>query len=100
MSADRIFYYAPQRVAVFEFMANIGGIVSARSPHGIAEANELDGLDHITFIVIDGHPEPIPQRMWERIVDRGAIVIHVDDQYSCNRLVVRRVSSASQGWAG
>ncbi len=89
MSADRIFCYGPQRQAVVHFLHDIGGLVSEKCPHEINDADQLAGLEFVTFIVIDGHPNPIPQGMWERIVERGCIVIHVDDQYSRSRLIVR-----------
>ncbi len=85
MSADRIFCFAPQYSDVVKFMHDMEAIVSRRSPHAIRDEHDLHGLDHITFIVIDGHPNPVPQRMWETIVERGAIVIHVDDQFDRTR---------------
>jgi hypothetical protein len=79
MSADRIYCFRPQRVAVEQFLHDVGGLAS--SLHAIEDGHQLQGLDHVTFIVIDGH-QPIPQAMWDMIVERGAIVIHVDAQYA------------------
>lgn len=86
MSADRIFCYDKQRLAIMHFMHEIGSIV--QHVHPISDHHDLDGLSHITFAVIDGHLDPIPQRMWEAIERRGAVVIHFDDQYA-RRLAVR-----------
>ncbi len=89
MSAHRIYCYAPQRDAAVDFLESVGAIISRDSPHAVHEAEQLRGLDHITFITIDNHPKPIPQSMWEIITTQGAIVIHVDDQYKRSRAAPR-----------
>lgn len=89
MSAHRIYCFGPQRVAAVDFLENLGAIISRDTPHSINDAAELLGLDHITFIVVDGHGDPIPQRMWETIMLQGAMVIHVDDQYKRSRAARR-----------
>jgi hypothetical protein len=82
MSADKIFCYSPQRDVVRDFLATIGGaIITPTMPHLISEANQLRGLSHITFIMVDHHAQPIPQDIWEVITRDGAIVIHIDEQY-------------------
>lgn len=86
MSADRLFCYTQHRLAVESFLHDIGG-PAVLAPRAIADEHALDGLDHITFIVVDDHQHPIPQRLWEAIMSRGALVIHIDDQYR-NRLAV------------
>lgn len=80
MSADRIFCYTQHRLAVDSFLHEIGG-PAALAPRAIADEHALEGLDHITFVVVDNHQHPLPQRMWEKIITRGALVIHIDDQY-------------------
>lgn len=89
MSAHRIYCYAPQLAAAASFMEDMGAIVTPDAPHPVSEAVQLRGLEHITFITIDNHPQPIPQPMWEVIVTQGAIVIHVDDQYRRSRAALR-----------
>lgn len=91
MSAHKIFCYAPHSIAVKQFLLGLGTIITPDVPHRVHEADELRGLEHITFVTIDGHPQPIPQRMWDVITAQGALVIHVDDQYeraNANRLLV------------
>lgn len=79
----RIFYYEPQKAAVLAFLSDLGACNGPNdSPHPVRAADQLRGLEHITFVTIDGHPRPIPQRMWDVIVGQGAMVIHVDDQYT------------------
>lgn len=86
MSAHRLYCYAPQRSAIVELLReDFGAIISRDSPHAIHEAGDLQGLEHITFIVIDHHPARIPQAMWEMIVQRGALVMHFDDQFERER---------------
>src|SRR5580765_5638328 len=89
MSAHRIYCYAPQRIAAEDFLASVGAIISRDAPCPVSDEYYLRGLDHITFIVIDGHPNPVPQPMWETIMRQGAIVIHVDDQYKRTRAAAR-----------
>lgn len=96
MSADRIFCYTKQRLAVVHFLREIGGIVSPRSPHAISEPGDIAGLEHINFIVIDHHQHPIPQRMWDEIIQRGAVVIHVDDQFDTRRRLAVRHHQGEQ----
>lgn len=85
MSAHRLYCYAPQREVVVEFLNGLGAIISRDSPHAITDQIQLQGLTHITFIVVDHHPARIPQRMWDRIVVQGAVVIHIDDQFKRER---------------
>lgn len=89
MSAHRIYCYAPQRIAAEDFLRSVGAIISRDAPCPVSDEYYLRGLDHITFITIDNHPQPIPQRMWETIMRQGAIVIHVDDQYRRSRAAPR-----------
>lgn len=86
MSAHRIYCYAPQRIAVESFLRDLGSIISHDVPHAVHTAEELRGLDHITFIMIDNHPSPVPPPMWDAVIADGAIVIHVDDQYKRDRI--------------
>jgi hypothetical protein len=88
MSADHIYCYDRQRLDVEKFLNGIGSRVTSKCPHPVRDHHALAGLEHVIFIVIDGHPQPVPPRMWDMIVQRGAIVIHVDDQYE-HRLAVR-----------
>lgn len=89
MSAHRIYCYAPQRDAAVDFLENVGAIISHDSPHAVHEAEQLRGLEHITFITVDNHAQPIPQPMWDVITTQGAMVIHVDDQYKRSRAAPR-----------
>lgn len=82
MSAHRLYCYLAQKPAVVDFLKGLGTIISHDSPFPIDSADQLRGLDHITFIVADHHPHPLPQSIWEAIVADGAIVIHIDDQYA------------------
>lgn len=81
MSAHRIYCYHLQRVAVEEYLTDLGAPISRDVPHVVYNADQLRGLDHITFITIDNHASPVPQSVWEAVVADGALVIHVDDQY-------------------
>lgn len=81
MSAHRIYCYALQRVAVESYLADLGAPISRDVPHVVHTADQLRGLNHITFVVIDNHASPVPQSVWEAVVADGALVIHVDDQY-------------------
>lgn len=88
MSASRLYCYSPQSDAAAAFIRDMGGLVTRNSPSEISEALQLDGLDHITFIVIDSHPMRIPDSLWEAIIARGALVIHVDDRFERRRGIV------------
>jgi hypothetical protein len=81
MSAHRLYCYAPHRQVVADFLKGLGAIITHDNPFPVDGADQLHGLDHITFVVVDHHPRRIPQRMWEAVIAGGAIVIHVDDQY-------------------
>lgn len=86
MSAHRIYCYGPQRDAVVDFMDHqLGAIISRDSPHAVYDAEQLRGLEHITFAIVDNHAHIVPQAMWEVIVRQGAIVMHIDDQYMRER---------------
>lgn len=89
MSAHRIYCYAQQRPTVVEYLRSLGAIVTLDSPHAIHAACQLQGLDHITFIVVDGHRSSVPEDMWNMIKVQGAIVIHFDDQFLRGKLSVR-----------
>lgn len=91
MSAHRIYCYSPQRDAAVSVMEDIGFRITRDCPCPVSDEHQLRSLDHITFITIDTHPQPIPQRMWEVIMQQGALVIHVDDQYERGREAARRV---------
>lgn len=82
MSAHIITCYEPQRRAVMLFMESIGSVISSRSPQGITSPIDIGGLEHINFVYIPTHPERIPQRLWEELQRRGAIMVQVDDQYA------------------
>lgn len=86
MSAHRIYCYNMQRPTVEEYLRNLGAPISHDVPHGVDVAEQLRGLDHITFIVIDNHRWSVPRPMWEAIIADGALVIHVDDQYVRDRI--------------
>lgn len=89
MSAHRIYCFTPQRPVCTDFLESVGAIITRDVPHPVDSAEQLMGLEHITFITVDNHPMPIPQRMWEVITTQGAIVIHVDDQYRRSRAAAR-----------
>lgn len=86
MSAHRIYCYATQRVAVESYLTDLGAPISRDVPHIIHTADELRGLDHVTFVVVDNHASPVPQAVWEAVVADGALVIHVDDQFVRGRI--------------
>lgn len=81
MSAHRLYCYLPHKPLVVDFLKGLGAIISHDNPFPIDSADQLRGLEHITFIVVDHHAQRIPQLIWEAIVADGAIVIHIDDQY-------------------
>lgn len=81
MSAHKIYCYDPQRGAVTDFLLSLGVVITFDVPHAVIDTGELSGLSHINFIVVDGHPTPLPQEMWGILKRDGAIVIHVDDQF-------------------
>lgn len=89
MSAHRIYCYTPQRRVCADFLESVGAIITRDVPHAVDSYEQLMGLEHITFITVDNHPEPIPQSMWEVITRYGAVVIHVDDQYRRSRAAAR-----------
>ena len=89
MSAHRIYCYAPQRRICADFLESVGAIITRDVPHAVDSPEQLLGLEHITFMTVDNHPQPIPQPMWEVIMRQGAIVIHVDDQYRRSRAAAR-----------
>lgn len=86
MSAHRIYCYDKQRVVVESYLHDLGAPISRDVPHPVHTADQLRGLDHITFITVDNHPHPVPQSMWDAVVADGALVIHVDDQYVRGRI--------------
>ena len=81
MSAHRIYCYSPQRPIVEDFLKSVGAIITHDCPHTVFGHEDLLGLESITFAVVDHHSHPIPQRMWETLIQRGAKVIHIDDQF-------------------
>lgn len=85
MGAHRLYCYAPQRAAVVEFLRDLGSIISHDSPHAVHDPEQLQGLEHINFVMIDGHPHVVPQAMWDVIRVTGACVIHVDHQWERGR---------------
>lgn len=85
MGPHRIYCYSKQRVAVEDFLRRIGSIISRDTPYAVSHREQLLGQENINFVVIDGHPDVVPQDMWEVITTRGAIVIHVDDQWMRGR---------------
>lgn len=91
MSADIIMCYAPQRRTVIDFLHHIGAVVDSRSPRGVEDPAEIAGLEHINFFIIRNHPRIIPQRLWDELHVRGAIIIEVDDTHARSRarLLVR-----------
>lgn len=88
MSAHRIFCYEPQKAAVIEFLKGLGVVITPDVPHAVSDADQLRGLDHITFVTIGNHPRPIPQRMWELVTTQGAIIIHIDEQYARGERII------------
>lgn len=81
MSAHRIYCYAPQRGVVEDFLKSVGALITHDCPHAVDSWEQLAGAEHITFATVDNHPQPVPQPMWERLTQGGAMVIHIDDQY-------------------
>lgn len=89
MSAAYLFCYEPQRHAVVSWMYEVSAPVSSRNPVGVDEHGyRLQGAEHINFIEIVGHPNPIPERVMRILRDRGAIIIKVDDSWSRARRVI------------
>jgi len=82
MSAHLMFCYGPQAPAVKEWMYEIGAPVSSRSPVPIFDRDQLQGLDHITFIEIVEHANAIPEAIWKVLRDRGAVILKVDDHWA------------------
>jgi hypothetical protein len=82
MSAANTYCYTPQKQTVISFLKEIGAIITSKSPHAIRDADELRGLDHINFFVVNGHQHSIPHRIWDMLRERGAIVIEIDDAFA------------------
>lgn len=89
MSAHIIHYYGPQRQAILHYMHEIGGMVTSQSPRGVDHQSQLHGLEDVLFMYIDGHPNEVPEGIWEMLRARGAIIMRVDDHWARRKHVLQ-----------
>jgi hypothetical protein len=75
-SARHLFCYAPQRAVVVSFLHDCGSTAKHAHLKSISQPEDLEGHDHITFMVVKGRGH-IPKWLREGLHERGALVIEV-----------------------
>ena len=82
MSAHKLFCYAPQRGAVVEWMRDVGAVVSSTNPHAITTRYDFAGIEHVNFIVVEGHGSAIPHELLQALHIGGTIILTIDDHWA------------------
>jgi hypothetical protein len=81
MAAHKLYCYAPQRLAVREFLHTVNPHFNDDNLGAVQDGYQLRGLRHINFIVVAGMKPDVPQTIHEVLRQRGAVVITLDDTY-------------------
>lgn len=97
MSAHKLFCYTPQRNAVVEWMHDIGAVVTSINPSPVTLRQQIAGIEHVNFIIVEGHRSPVPRDLLDALHKGGAIILTVDDHWAREKSHVHAHYSPADG---